>query len=61
MWMQEETARIDRTLSGAERKAALCALLEEETELIACIGMHRLNANVENQQKAILQLLVCTT
>ncbi|XP_048156369.1 IQ and ubiquitin-like domain-containing protein isoform X1 [Corvus hawaiiensis] len=57
LWMQEETARINRTLSGAERKAALCALLEEETELIACIGMHKLNANVENQQKAILQLL----
>ncbi|NWV48382.1 IQUB protein, partial [Daphoenositta chrysoptera] len=57
LWMQEETERINRTLTGAERKAALCALLEEETELIACIGMHKLNANVENQQKAILQLL----
>ncbi|XP_053834541.1 IQ and ubiquitin-like domain-containing protein [Vidua macroura] len=58
LWMQEETERINRTLTGAKRKAALCALLEEETQLIACIGMHKLNANVENQQKAILHFLV---
>ncbi|NXC02911.1 IQUB protein, partial [Orthonyx spaldingii] len=57
LWMQEETEQINRTLTGAERKAALCALLEEETELIACIGMQKLNASVENQQKAILHLL----
>ncbi|NXB10091.1 IQUB protein, partial [Cnemophilus loriae] len=57
LWMQEETERINRTLTGAERKTALCALLDEETQLIACIGMHKLDANVENQQKAILQLL----
>ncbi|NXA98412.1 IQUB protein, partial [Melanocharis versteri] len=57
LWVQEETEQINRTLTGAERKAALCALLEEETQLIACIGMHKLDANVENQQKAILQLL----
>lgn len=55
--MQEETERINRTLTGAERKAALCALLDEETQLIACIGMHKLDANVENQQKSILHLL----
>lgn len=57
VWMQEETERINRTLTGAKRKAALYALLEEETELIACIGMHKLSANLENQQKAILQFL----
>nr|XP_002190741.4 IQ and ubiquitin-like domain-containing protein isoform X1 [Taeniopygia guttata]XP_030112500.3 IQ and ubiquitin-like domain-containing protein isoform X1 [Taeniopygia guttata]XP_030112523.3 IQ and ubiquitin-like domain-containing protein isoform X1 [Taeniopygia guttata]XP_030112532.3 IQ and ubiquitin-like domain-containing protein isoform X1 [Taeniopygia guttata] len=57
LWMQEETERINRTLTGAKRKAALCALLDEETELIACIGMHKLNANVENQKKAILRFL----
>ncbi|NWV70374.1 IQUB protein, partial [Malurus elegans] len=57
LWLQEETERINQTLTGAERKTALCALLEEETELIACIEMHRLHANVENQQKAILHLL----
>ncbi|OWK59154.1 IQ and ubiquitin-like domain-containing protein [Lonchura striata] len=57
LWMQEETERINRTLTGAKRKAALCALLDEETELIACIGMHKLNANVENQKNAILHFL----
>ncbi|XP_059703190.1 IQ and ubiquitin-like domain-containing protein [Haemorhous mexicanus] len=57
LWMQEETERINRTLTGAKRKAALYALLEEETELIACIGMHKLSANLENQQKAILRFL----
>ncbi|NWT93858.1 IQUB protein, partial [Urocynchramus pylzowi] len=57
LWMQEETEKINRTLTGAKRKAALCALLEEETQLIACIGMHKLNANVENQQKTILDFL----
>ncbi|NXU18730.1 IQUB protein, partial [Pardalotus punctatus] len=57
LWMQEETERINQTLTGAERKTALCALLEEETQLIACFGMHKLNANVENQQKGILHLL----
>ncbi|NXH51159.1 IQUB protein, partial [Rhabdornis inornatus] len=57
LWMQEETERINRTLNGAERKAALCALLEEETQLIACIGMHKLDANLENQQKAIMHFL----
>lgn len=55
--MQEETERINRTLTGAKRKAALYTLLEEETELIACIGMHKLSANLENQQKAILHFL----
>ncbi|XP_058661058.1 IQ and ubiquitin-like domain-containing protein [Ammospiza nelsoni] len=57
LWMQEETERINRTLTGGKRKAALFALLEEETELIACIGMHKLSANLENQQKAILHFL----
>ncbi|NXE92667.1 IQUB protein, partial [Menura novaehollandiae] len=57
LWMQEETERINRTLTGAERKAALCGLLEQEAQLIACIGRHKLNANKENQQKAILHLL----
>ncbi|NXM72832.1 IQUB protein, partial [Serilophus lunatus] len=57
LWMQEETERINRTLTGAERKAALCELLEQEAQLIACFGRHKLNANKENQQKAMLHLL----
>ncbi|XP_054077867.1 IQ and ubiquitin-like domain-containing protein isoform X3 [Rissa tridactyla] len=57
LWRQEETERIDRTLTGAERKAAFCGLLEQEAQLIASIGRHKLNANEENQQKAILYFL----
>ncbi|XP_021240471.1 IQ and ubiquitin-like domain-containing protein isoform X3 [Numida meleagris] len=56
-WRQEEMERINRTLTGAERKAALCGLLEQETELIASIGRHKLNAEEENQQKAVLHFL----
>ncbi|NWS67227.1 IQUB protein, partial [Crotophaga sulcirostris] len=57
LWRQEETERINRTLTGAERKAALCELLEQEAQLIASIGRRRLNADEENQQKAILRFL----
>ncbi|NXS59600.1 IQUB protein, partial [Brachypteracias leptosomus] len=57
LWRQEETERINRTLSGAERKAALCGLLEQEAQLIASIGRHKLNADEENQQKAMLHFL----
>ncbi|CAM4475487.1 unnamed protein product [Lepidochelys olivacea] len=56
-WRQEEIERINSTLAGAERKAALCALLEQETQLIASIGRHKLNADEENQQKAVLLFL----
>ncbi|XP_042648465.1 IQ and ubiquitin-like domain-containing protein isoform X1 [Tyto alba] len=57
LWRQEETEWINRTLTGAERKAALCGLLEKETQLIASIGRHKLNVDEENQQKAILRFL----
>ncbi|NXW64428.1 IQUB protein, partial [Eurystomus gularis] len=57
LWKQEETERINRTLTGAERKAALCGLLEHEVQMIASIGRHKLNADEENQQKAILRFL----
>uniref|UniRef100_A0A8D0HM67 IQ motif and ubiquitin domain containing n=1 Tax=Sphenodon punctatus TaxID=8508 RepID=A0A8D0HM67_SPHPU len=57
LWRQEEIEHINNTLTGAERKAALCALLEKEAQLIASIGRHKLNADEENQQKAILYFL----
>ncbi|NXW83480.1 IQUB protein, partial [Alopecoenas beccarii] len=57
LWRQEETERINRTFTGAERKAALCGLLDEEAQLIASIGRHKLNADEENQHKAILNFL----
>lgn len=56
-WRQEEIERINATLTGAERKAALCGLLEEEAQLIASIGRHKLNADEENQHKAVLHFL----
>ncbi|XP_006122704.2 IQ motif and ubiquitin-like domain-containing protein isoform X1 [Pelodiscus sinensis] len=57
LWRQEEIEHINSTFTGAERKAVLCALLEQETQLIASIGRHKLNADEENQQKAILFFL----
>ncbi|KFQ41166.1 IQ and ubiquitin-like domain-containing protein, partial [Nestor notabilis] len=57
LWRQEETEQINRTLTGAERKAALCGLLEQEAQLIASIGRHKLNADEENRQKVILHFL----
>ncbi|KAM6091243.1 LOW QUALITY PROTEIN: IQ motif and ubiquitin-like domain-containing protein [Theristicus caerulescens] len=57
LWRQEETERINRTLTGAERKAAFCGLLEQEAQMISSIGRHKLNADEENRQKAILHFL----
>ncbi|NXG14399.1 IQUB protein, partial [Grallaria varia] len=57
LWVQEETERINRTFTGAERKAALCGLLDQEIQCIACFEKRKLYANEENQQKAILHLL----
>jgi hypothetical protein len=50
-------ARIDATLTGAERKAALCMLLDQETQLLASIGRHKLDANAESRQKFIIEFL----
>ncbi|CAJ0933356.1 unnamed protein product [Ranitomeya imitator] len=63
LWRKEEVERINQTYTGAERKAALCALLEQETQLISSIGRHRIDAGEENQQRAIQNLLnkVCTS
>jgi len=52
-WRSEELERINQTLSGAERKAALCQLLEQETNLIGSIGRHKIEADTENRQKRI--------
>ncbi|XP_054420185.1 IQ and ubiquitin-like domain-containing protein [Pteronotus mesoamericanus] len=53
-WQQEELARINQSFTGAERKAALCELLEKETQIIASIGRHRSIASMANQ-KGIIQ------
>ena len=56
-WRQEELMRIDETLTGAERKAALCMLLDQETQLLASIGRHKLEADAENREKFIQDFL----
>nr|XP_023400359.1 IQ and ubiquitin-like domain-containing protein [Loxodonta africana] len=57
LWRQEEQARINQFLTGAERKAALCELLEKETQIIASIGRHRYIANQENQEASVQAFL----
>ena len=52
-WRKEELDRINTTLTGAERKAALCVLLEQETQLIGSIGRHKLDAESENRLNRI--------
>ena len=56
-WRQEELETINASLSGAKRKAALCHLLDQETQLIASIGRHKLEADTENKQRAIQKFL----
>lgn len=56
-WKQEEMEHINASLSGAERKAALCALLEQETQLLASIGRHQVAAGERNQEKAVQAFL----
>nr|XP_033813944.1 IQ and ubiquitin-like domain-containing protein [Geotrypetes seraphini] len=53
LWRLEELDHINKTYTGAERKAVLCALLEQEAEFIASIGRHRQDANEGNEQLAI--------
>lgn len=56
-WRQEELERINQSMDNAERKAALCMLLDQETQLISAIGRHKLEADSENQEKRIQQFL----
>lgn len=56
-WRQEELERINGTSDGAERKAALCMLLDQETQLISAIGRHKLEADTENKDKRIQAFL----
>ncbi|XP_065398593.1 IQ motif and ubiquitin-like domain-containing protein isoform X6 [Macaca fascicularis] len=56
-WRQEELKRINQSFTGAERKAALCELLEKETQIIASIGRHRYIAYTANQEAAIQAFL----
>ncbi|XP_062914217.1 IQ and ubiquitin-like domain-containing protein [Mobula hypostoma] len=56
-WKQDELNNINQNLTGPERKAALCTLLEQEAKLIASIGRHRVDATKETGPKLIKNLL----
>ena len=49
--------KIDSTLTGAERKAALCQLLDQERQLIGSIGRHKKDADSENKEKIVQSFL----
>ncbi|XP_044102427.1 IQ and ubiquitin-like domain-containing protein isoform X2 [Neovison vison] len=57
LWKQEEFVRINQSFTGAERKAALCELLEKETQIIASIGRHRYIAYMANREASIQAFL----
>ncbi|XP_070763055.1 IQ motif and ubiquitin-like domain-containing protein [Enoplosus armatus] len=56
-WRCEEEQQINSSLRGAERKAALCSLLEQETQLIAAIGCHRIAVQNNNYDKTVRNFL----
>ena len=49
--------RINNSLSGAERKAALCMLLDQETQLLSAIDRHKLETGTDNKQQRIQDFL----
>eukprot|EP00118_Oscarella_pearsei_P001612 m.7913 g.7913 ORF g.7913 m.7913 type:complete len:634 (+) comp20015_c0_seq2:115-2016(+) len=57
MWRKDELSKINSSLDGPERKAALCSLLEQEADLIASIGRHRISANEGQRHEKIRKIL----
>ena len=57
VWRVDELRAINETTSGPERKAALCGLLEQEAQLIASIGKHKIEAGKEHKKKAVERFL----
>ncbi|XP_020822055.1 IQ motif and ubiquitin-like domain-containing protein isoform X2 [Phascolarctos cinereus] len=57
VWRQEQLRHIDQNFAGAKRKAALCELLEKETQIIASIGRQRILANNQKYEKSVSALL----
>ena len=56
-WRQEEMERINAHLEGAERKAAMCMLFDQETDLLSAIERHKNDANIDNREKRIASFL----
>ncbi|XP_028287017.1 IQ and ubiquitin-like domain-containing protein [Parambassis ranga] len=56
-WRREEEQQINASLTGTERRAALCSLLDQETKLIAAIGRYRIAFQSNNYDKMIKSFL----
>ncbi|XP_061138646.1 IQ and ubiquitin-like domain-containing protein [Syngnathus typhle] len=56
-WRSDKERQINATLRGAERKAALRSLLEQETQYIATIGRHGIAIRSNNYNKAVRKFL----
>ncbi|XP_034444974.1 IQ and ubiquitin-like domain-containing protein [Hippoglossus hippoglossus] len=56
-WRCEEEQKINSSMQGAERKAALCLLLDKESQLIAAIGRHHVAVQENNYDKTIREFL----
>lgn len=56
-WRLEELGHINDEFTGPERKAALCALLEQETQLIGSIDRRKIDAYKEGKDKKIMHFL----
>ncbi|KAL8620604.1 hypothetical protein ACOMHN_017885 [Nucella lapillus] len=56
-WRLEELERINASLTGAERKAELCMLLEKETDLLAAIDRHKMEAGTEQFKRYVQNFL----
>ncbi|XP_004602304.2 IQ and ubiquitin-like domain-containing protein [Sorex araneus] len=56
-WRREEISCINQSLTGAERKTALCELLEKETQIIASIERHRRIAVMKRKEIALQDFL----
>ena len=48
---------INTSLQGVDRKVALCSLLDKETQLVAAIGRHKINAQDGNEKTRIMAYL----
>nr|XP_061812979.1 IQ and ubiquitin-like domain-containing protein [Nerophis lumbriciformis] len=56
-WRIDKERQINQTMRGAERKAALCSLLEQETQYIASIGRHGIAIWNNNYNKTVRKFL----
>ncbi|XP_077452531.1 IQ motif and ubiquitin-like domain-containing protein [Stigmatopora argus] len=56
-WRIDKEHQINTTMRGAERKAALCSLLEQETQYIATIGRHGIAIWNNNYNKTVRKFL----